>query len=128
MLYLVKRIALLGALLHCATFGQADYKCYHPSPTVKGIQKDHCVAAINSFPVTGDKLVRDDTVFEAKYGTCDVILAVTGNSKTIVTTKSGALSALDQAFTLCGGYGTVLITKKTADESGVEMYTGVPTN
>nr|ABB96273.1 hesp-417 [Melampsora lini] len=126
MLYLLKSIALLGCLFHCVTFGQADYKCYTPRST--GIRKKDCVAAINSFPVTHGKLVHADTVLEAKNGTCNVILAVTNNSKTIVTTKSGALNALDQVFTLCRGYGTVLITNQTAHESAVELYAGVPTN
>ncbi|KAH9810029.1 hypothetical protein DFH28DRAFT_511387 [Melampsora americana] len=126
MMYLFKHICLLGALFHCVTLGKAEYKCYRPWST--GIIKDDCVAAINSFRDTNGKFVPNDTVLEAKKGTCEVILGAKESSKNIVTTKSGALSALDQVFTLCGGYGTVTITKQDAYESAVELYAGIPTN
>lgn len=113
MLTILKVVALVGALLVPVTFTKAPapvHRCYTPSTT--SLEIGQCELALLQFNYTPrGGIIRTGNTHESHTcGGCAVTLATLDGKEKITTSLLNSLDAVRDAFELCRGYGTVVIS------------------
>ncbi|EGG10706.1 uncharacterized protein MELLADRAFT_93569 [Melampsora larici-populina 98AG31] len=110
MLTLLKVVALFGALSVVFTQAPAPvHQCYTPQSA--SLEIGQCELAVLQFthnPQGG--LIKTGSTTQTKAcGNCQVTLATLDGHETVAISLLNSLDAVRSAFTLCRGYGTVVV-------------------